>query len=819
MRKAVLSCLLSYIGGILAFELLPASASLFAAIFVLLAVLFRYTLFWRNARKLPIFVVCFFLIGLFYTGISISLRTDAFLPHIGETVTVTGRIVAVSDTEDEYYDRYELKTERMEIGKDENKTEIAARETVELSLAKYDLETAPEPYAYGDVIIVVLELEEPSVPLNDGDADYTLYKKARGIFFNGVGSYGDSTLTGHEISYFSLTDLANLCQQYFIDVINTYFSGDEAGLLRGMLLSDKTGFSDEFYQKLTDTGMVHITVASGLHVNCVLAVLLWILFACRVRKRYAYPAAIVVLWAFAFLQGMTPSIVRAVVMTSIFLVGELLSRDYDRKNTLYLTAFVMLLYDPFTIFSVGFQLSFGAVLGIILFAAPIDNALVRVVRFRKLSSLISVSIAAQLLILPVLAFYFNKISVYSVLANLLIVPVLTVTLGLGFLLFAVSGFGPAVGSVVAFVLGLFVKYILGVIHVVSILPFSTVDIFTMNIWKMLVYYLLLAALYFVLMKKGRRTVFTTLGLSTTLVVCLLVTGAYTGSLLRVTFLNVGQGDAALIQIPGGKTVVIDGGGSSPVSKTDLGETLFVPYLKRNGVNTIDYAILSHYNKDHAQGIAAAVRTMEVKNLILPYRKNGEDMEYKEEIERTAREKGVNILYFKEGDRLDIGDTHFVAFAPTQRNAENRAFSENNKSLVLKLTYGETSFLFTGDIELEAESKVANYGDAIRADVLKVAHHGSKTSSTAKFIKTCAPKYAIISEGKDNVYGFPARETINTLVKNEVDIYQTSECGDIRFYVDAEEIKWIDTFYERPSYEETFLKSGASIWLKNPQPAD
>lgn len=819
MRKAVLFCLLSYIGGILAFEMLPATVSPFAAILVLLAVLLRYTLFWRNTRKLPIFVACFFLFGLFYTGTVTSLRTDTFLPHIGETVTVTGRIEAVSDTENEYYDRYELKTEHMEFGEDENKTKVILRETIEISLAKYGSESTPEPYQYGDEITAVIELEEPSVPLNDGDADYTSYKKARGIFFTGTGSYEDSALSGHEINYFNLTDLANLCRQYFIDVINTYFSGDEAGLLRGMLLSDKTGFSEEFYQKLSDTGMVHITVASGLHVNCVLAVLLWILFACRVRKRYAYPAAIVVLWAFAFLQGMTPSIVRAVVMTSIFLVGELLSRDYDRKNTLYLTAFLMLLYDPFTIYSVGFQLSFGAVLGIILFAAPIDHALVRVVRFRKLSSLISVSIAAQLLILPVLAFYFNKISVYSILANLLIVPVLTVTLGLGFLLFAVSGFGPAVGSVVAFVLGLFVKYINGVIHVVSILPFSTVDIFTMNIWKMLAYYLLIAALYFILTKKGRRPVFTMMGVSAALVICLLAAGVYTGSFLRVTFLNVGQGDAALIQIPGGKTVVIDGGGSSPVSKTDLGETLFVPYLKRNGVSTIDYAVLSHYNKDHAQGIAAAVRLMDVKNLVLPYRKDGEELEYKEEIERTAREKGVNILYFKEGDRLDIGDAHFVAFAPTQRNAENKAFSENNKSLVLKLTYGETSFLFTGDIELEAESKVANYGDAIRADVLKVAHHGSKNSSTAKFIKTCAPKYAIISEGKDNVYGFPARETINTLVNHDVDIYQTSECGDIRFYVNAEEIKWIDTFYERPSYEETFLKSGASIWLKNPQPAD
>ena len=185
MRKAVLSCLLSYIGGILAFEMLPATVSPFAAILVLLAVLLRYTLFWRNTRKLPIFVACFFLFGLFYTGTVTSLRTDTFLPHIGETVTVTGRIEAVSDTENEYYDQYELKTECMEFGEGGNKTKAILRETIEISLAKYGLVGTPEPYQYGDEITAVLELEEPSVPLNDGDADYTSYKKARGIFRDG----------------------------------------------------------------------------------------------------------------------------------------------------------------------------------------------------------------------------------------------------------------------------------------------------------------------------------------------------------------------------------------------------------------------------------------------------------------------------------------------------------------------------------------------------------------------------------------------------------------------------------------------------------
>ena len=819
MRKVVLSCLVAYILGILAFETLSAAALMFTLLFVVTVVFIRYTFFWKNVKRFPLLIAFFFLFGTCYTSFTNFIHTGSASLHLGDSVTVKGRIVEVSDTDNNYYDRYVMETESIIVGEEGRKSELDFHEKIDLSLEKYKLASRPVPYRYGDVVTAEAVLEEPSIPLNSTDADYRPSKKADGIFFCVTGEYDASSVEAHVRSNFNIFDLAQSAREYFIGVIDTYFSGDEAGLLRGILLSDKMGFSEEFRERLSDTGMMHITVASGLHVNCVLAVLLWILFSFRIHKRYAYPAAIAVLCAYAFLQGLTPSIIRAVIMTSIFLVGELLSRDYDRRNTLYITAFLMLLFDPYMIYSIGLQLSFGAVLGIILFAAPIDNYLVRVVKVKKLSSLISVSIAAQILILPVLAFYFDKISLYSIVANLLIVPVLTVTLALGFALFAVSWMGTAVGTVVAFVLGLFAKYINGVIYVVSILPFATVDMFTMNIWKMLVYYLLFVILYLLIMKKSRKAVFTVSGICAILVICIIAVNVYTGSLLRVTFINVGQGDAALIHIPGGKTAIIDGGGSSAVSETDLGEKLFVPYLKHSGVETIDYAFVSHFDKDHAQGIAAAARLMNVKNLVLPHRRENEAIEYKDIIEKTAKEKGINVLYFMEGDSLTIDGVRFEAFAPTRKNVQNRAFSENNKSLVLKLTYGETSFLFTGDIELEAESKVAKYGDAIRADVLKVAHHGSKTSSTEKFIKTCAPKYAIISEGKDNSYGFPARETITTLVRNNVDIYQTSECGDISFYVGGDGMKWIETFYERPPYEQTFLKSGASIWLKIPQPAD
>lgn len=815
MRRAVLSCLIAYVLGILAFEKLSAAALMYAVLLVVMGVLFRFIISPKNTGKLPLFIAGFFVFGVLYTSYSAYLHTD--LPDAGYVSDgrVIGRISEVSDTENEYYDRYVLEAESITIGG----TEVKCNQRFDLSLKKYKQKHSVKELSCGDVISVGAKIKEISAPLNRGDADYRSSKKAEGIFCSLTDSYDNTYFIGSEINYFSPFDLARIAREYFSGVINTYFSDDEAGILRGILLSDKTGFSNGFYQKLKDSGMVHIAVASGMHVNCVLAVIFWVLFSLRVRKRYTYLISIGFLCLFAFLQGLTPSIIRAVIMAAILLIGGLISRDYDRKNALYITVFLMLLYDPYMIYSIGLQLSFASVLGILLFASPVDTYLVRIIRVKKLSSLISVTAAAQIFILPILAFYFGKVSVYSVIASVLIVPFMTVVIALGFMLFAVSWIGAPVGAAVAFVLGLFVKYINGVIYFVSMLPFSTVDIFEVNIRKAAIYYLLLALIYQLLMKRSRIRVFTTAGICIFTAACILISNIYLASFLRVTFINVGQGDAALIQIPGGKTVVIDGGGSSPVSKRDIGEELFVPYLKRRGVNTIDYAVVSHFDKDHAQGIAAAVRLMKVRNIVLPYRPDNEKLFYKNEIENLAKRKGINVLYFKEGDELSVGDAKFTAYAPTERMADSKYFEENNKSLVLKLEYGETSFLFTGDIKTEAEFGLAEYGDKIRADVLKIPHHGSKKSSSARFIKTSAPKYAIISEGKDNIYGFPARETIDTLINSGADIYQTSECGDIIFYVGRGGIWQIDTYYKRPDYEKTFLKSGERIWLNCPQLMD
>ncbi len=791
MSKAIILCLISYISGILAFGVLDASTLGFVCIVMLLAIATKRVIFSAKVSGFAPLLCGFFILGAVYTSFVHSYNTDAIRKVDCERTKMICRIIGVIDKDNEFYDSYEAEVHTLKV-KDDTK-QLTQREKVRLSLKKYDQRRKITPYKYGDIIEVDGTVSLLDKPYNEGEANYAKIAYADKIFYELTGEYDNSKHISYDINYYDLRDLAQIARGHFIGIIDKHFKTDDAALLKGILLSEKS-YNDEYYNRLSDSGMMHITVASGLHAGCVFAMITWLCFALRIRKKYTYTIAALCLFAYSFLQGMTPSIMRAATMLCFYMLSELVSRDYDKEHILYITAFLMLFINPYMIYDVGFILSFASVLGIAIFKDIIDEHIISVVGIRRLSSLISVSLSVQILLFPLLAYYFNKVSVYSLLANLVIVPILTIVLVLGLILLCIGTFGNVLPSCIAFVLGIFLKYINGVIRITTALPFSHIDIFSMKLSTIIIYYLALMAIYCYYTKGIRKYNFIPALSCGVLIFFVLLNTIYTSMFLRVSFINVGQGDAAVIKIPYGKTVLIDGGGSSPKSKTDLGERILVPYLRRNGVNTIDYVILSHYDKDHAQGVAAAIRLMKVKNLVLPYRDEKDFKEYRKIIEELATQKQINVLYFKEGDCFNLGSASFEMLAPDEQNATNRAMSENNKSLVTRMQYGKTSFLFTGDVEKAAIGKLVHYGDELRSDVLKVAHHGSAESNLTKFIRTIAPKYAVISVGADNVYSLPTDTTLDLLERERITTFRTDKSGTISFYVNKQKIKWIDTFY-------------------------
>ncbi len=791
LTRNIVLCLTSYILGILLFVFQTETSRGFVYLFLVIAMCIKSFVFRPKREIVPILMCAFFIFGSFYSAAIYYHETNGLCDKIGEEVVVTGRITDVFDDGNEFYDRYKIDVKTIK-GKNEDASYKQSKMTV--SLKKYEQKSKFEKLKYGDIVEIKAQLSEISKPFNNGEVNYRRLYRADRIFYGLEGDYDDVKYIDSKVSYYNIYDVSYITRSYCRKIIDMHFSPDSAALLKGMLLSDKS-FSDSYYTLLSNSSLSHITVASGLHCECVFAFICWICFALRLKKKWTYLTAMLFLWFFAFLQGCTASIIRAVIMMCLYMVAELVGRDYDKKHILFITAFIMLLVNPYMVFDVGFVLSFSSVLGIALFYDVIYEKIASVIYTPWLASLICVNLSVQILIIPLLAYYFKKISLYSLMANILIVPVLSVTIILGFIFVATAGVHEVVAYTLSFVVDIFLKYINGVIYFSDKVPISKIDIFSVRLSWIIIYYLFLSSVYSYLTKGKKKFNYTGAALGASILVCVIALGIYQGSFMRVSFINVGQGDAALIKIPYSKTIVIDGGGSSPTSKTDVGERIFVPYLRANGASVIDYAVLSHYDKDHAQGIVAALRQLKVKNLILPYRENADNEEYKKIIEEIAGQKKINVLYFKEGDVLQVGGATLCAYAPTYQNAKNAYMDENEKSLVLKLSYGQSSFLFTGDIDEAAIGKLVKYDEQIDSDVMKASHHGSQDANPAKLIRTVSPSYAVISVG-ENTYNLPSKQVVNFMNREGIKVYRTDESGTVSFYADKKQIKWIDTFYNK-----------------------
>ncbi len=250
--------------------------------------------------------------------------------------------------------------------------------------------------------------------------------------------------------------------------------------------------------------------------------------------------------------------------------------------------------------------------------------------------------------------------------------------------------------------------------------------------------------------------------------------------LQVIFVDVDQGDATFIRTPDGETLLIDGG------EYDTYETHVVPFLQEQGVDSVDAAIVTHYHSDHMGGIQSLTENGRVKTLILP--DYGDTDNSKKHLEQVASNNGTNIQYVSSGNAIETScvGLSIKVLHPSKGGSKGNNF-HNNSSLALNITYGKTSFLITGDIETRVEKELIENPD-IECDVLKVAHHGSSSSSSKKFIQAADPTYAVISAGKDNPYGHPHYETLDVLDNNDIRVYRTDTDGNITFDVTPDGIK-------------------------------
>ena len=570
----------------------------------------------------------------------------------------------------------------------------------------------------------------------------------------------------------------------------------EAALAKGILLGQRSALPRDLTDDFNRSGISHLVAISGYNVTLVagLAVgsLGWLL-----GRRPATVAAVCLVVVFALLVGAGPSVLRAAIMGIVMLGASLAGRPGSGLTAVALAAAALTVWRPLAIDDVSFQLSFAATLGLLLLARPIADrlgaTLVRVLPAglaTPLAENLAVTTAASLAVLPIIAANFGRVSVVAIPANLVAVPAFPLILVSS----AVAGsLWPPLAGYVGQAAYLPLAYLVDVGRFASSVPAAALSLPRIGLWAAALMYVAVAALVLVLRLRGRPEPVEHSRLrlgpavpATCLVVGLSVmvwAGVFSGDSgrLRVTVLDIGQGDAILIETPAGHNILIDGGPSEAAIMQALGRALS-PRVRR-----IDLVVLSHAQDDHVTGLVSVLERYSVGSVLAPPLPGGSAAyaAWQGEIESGD----VPVRQATGGGWIDLGrGVRLEVLAPPDPPLRGTADDLNSNSIVLRLVYGDLSFLLTGDLSAEGEEALLRTGVDLRSVVLKLGHHGSDGSSTPAFLAAVRPSVAVVSAGAGNSFGHPSPSTILRL--GTAPLLRTDRNGNVRFETDGKRL-WAD----------------------------
>ncbi len=645
---------------------------------------------------------------------------------------------------------------------------------------------------YGDRIVAKGSLRLPPGERNPGGFNYAQYLASRRIFglFYSRGP-ADYLILERGNGSRLLQRTVYPVRRWMIHVIESTLDGEEAALLKGLLVASKDDSAAEMKEAFSNAGVIHVLAVSGLHVGFILLGLSGLFKMLAIPEPFKSILVVAGLFFYAALTGMQAPVMRASIMASIIQFGRPLQRPADIFNSLAVAAFIILLVCPRCLFQAGFQLSFCAVLSIVLIYRQFSQIMQKSIQkwqerdqhvYIYLSGLFMVSLAAQIGTLPLIMYYFGKIPLVSLPANLVVVPLVGLIVALGFISVLGAVVYWPVGAIYAGLNWLFLKLLIGLVDVFSALPCAFLHCSRPSLLFFILYFLLITL--FVLRKNPiwiKRLVFAILF---TTAACTWYNALLTSAGVRVTFFDVGQGDAALFEFPGGKTMLVDAGEST--GAIDYGERVIGPYLRRNGHKRIDVLVVTHPHSDHEGGVPFLLQHFSVGLYIHSGVRFGTELHAR--IDSLCHVQEIAVRHAACGDTLGLFLPATVKFYwPTRAfvEAASRNSAElNNASVVMGVTYGRMAFLLAGDAEIEAEHKMQPFGDLLRADVLKVGHHGSPTASSRAFIGNAGPRYAVVSVAKFNRFGLPADHILRRYKEKGCQVIRTDRNGAVVFFTDG-----------------------------------
>ena len=644
---------------------------------------------------------------------------------------------------------------------------------------------------HGDKLALFARVRAIAGIRNPGDFDYHEYLTVQGTMADViVRSASNAEHVGSDPPHPFIAFLENV-RRYIGEALDRNVGGEEGNVLKGLLIGERGDMLVETREAFIATGTFHILAVSGLHVAFVALMLYGVLSP--VLNRYIHAALLIIaLLAFAVIAGGAPSIYRAVVMAVLATTGMLLERRIDALNIVGGAACILLFIDPVRLFSAGFQLSFCAALGLAMIQPRLRALLVRgnIAKYRSLrwaTELACASVAAQCATLPLTALYFERVSPGGILANLVIVPAAGLALGSAILIAIMAPF-TWLAAVIGDTAREFVRGILWIAQSLSHLPAASYAIQPFTLIDSVLYVI---AVLFVIYGRTRAAFFRRV------LIVLFAWGAFTlapfhsdgllpAGRLTVAVLDVGQGDGIVIRFPNRRVLAIDTG-PEHLMRTAPGP---VPaFLMRQGVGHVDALVLTHLHADHIGGAGELLHHVIVDTVYHSGERASDGRVYALDSLIAALHIPVRRLVDGEMLVLDSAARVYVLHPDTTVVGSDGKTADgnlNDGSVVLKIQYGQTSMLFSGDLEHDRELALTNhYGDFLRADILKAGHHGSRTSSTPEYLAAVRPRVAIISVG-ENRFGHPSAEVLSRLQNLGIEVDRTDEQGAVIWQSDGKQ---------------------------------
>mgnify|MGYP000586069318 FL=1 len=618
---------------------------------------------------------------------------------------------------------------------------------------------------YGDLIEIKGEYSAPEVARNYKGFDYSQYLKTLNIY--GTIKVEESKIINKNQLSPILISINNI-KEKMIDNANRNMPKRTANLLLGILIGERDNIQEDIIESFRTANLSHILAVSGAHTSYIILGITYLISKSKTPKRIGYIITIINLLIFIIITGASYSVVRVCIMAIVVIGAKICYRKENFFTSICISLIIILIQNPFAINDIGLKLSFMGTAGIVIFNKSITNFFIKLKIKQKIAEALSVTFSAQLMIMPITILNFNTISLTFFISNILASPLLGIIIIFGFISIFISSILNPISKILFLILHIFLELLILVSKVTEKIPGSSILVKTPNILFAIVYYILILFFnYFFVIKqnptrrfhkkiikiitiKNIKNAFKVIAVVFLIILLLTRIVRIINPTLKIYFIDVGQGDSTLIVTPKNKKILIDGG----EGKTNV---LF-QYLLDRRINKIDYIIISHFDSDHCNGLIEIIEKMRVENIVMS-KQSKESEEYKKILE-IIKQKNIKVSSVKAEDKIIIEKNLYTKIL---NPAEKFEFQDlNNNAIVAKLVYKNFSMLFTGDIEKAEENLAKKYKNELKSTILKVAHHGSKTSTSEEFLKYVEPQIALIGVGENNKFGHPNQITIEKL---------------------------------------------------------